>query len=220
MIELDCNSDFNEIAPPVLRGSVIVYPTDTVFGLGTNPLSVEGVRRCFEIKSRDATKQFPVLFSSLKTSERFVEFSTLARNLAEHFWPGKLTIILRARDVGFPPELVGRSNTLGVRVPSHECCLRLLTTCGGCLIGTSANISGEPPSSDPDDPNLHRLANRADYFVRGSCGENPQTPSTVVDMSEGKKIILVREGAIPKEKIAAHLAKISNADFSFSATVS
>ncbi len=195
----------------------IVFPTDTVFGLGANPLSVKGVDKCFEIKTRDSGKPVPVLGYSKKELQQLVSLNRSSESLIERFWPGKLTIILPVReDVKVPRKILSEDRTLGVRVPNHACCRQLIDSCGGLLIGTSANESGKPPFISADDEALLELSSKADYFVNGDCGPEAGKPSTVVDATSDDKILVLREGAIRKDEIFSYLEKASKTAFSLS----
>jgi L-threonylcarbamoyladenylate synthase len=199
----------------VIQGKTVVFPTDTVYGLGSSPLSQMGISRCYRLKKREAGKKMPVLLSSSKQAARIVKLNDRAKLIAEKFWPGQLTLVLPVLDRRIPQELLGDDDTLAVRVPNHDCCLRLINACGNSLIGTSANISGAPPFSDPSDPKLVDFAKGADYFIRGECGGS-KLASTVLDLSRDDRILVLREGAIPGKVISDYLSKASNTDFSFS----
>ncbi|MHB2036313.1 MAG: L-threonylcarbamoyladenylate synthase [Nitrososphaerales archaeon] len=216
---MTCASDFGEVGRRVFSGGVVVFPTDTIYGLGTSPFSRAGIRRCYDIKNRQMEKKLPILFSSTNEAEKLVEFDELARLIADGFWPGQLTLILPSRGASLPEELLGNDRTLAVRVPNHECCLRLIASCGNSLIGTSANISGTPPFIDPEDHLLLEFASSADYFIKGACGES-RLPSTILDLSRKGQISVVRDGAVSSQKIADYLLKTSKTDFSFNATTS
>jgi L-threonylcarbamoyladenylate synthase len=190
----------------VLSGKVVVFPTDTVFGLGSNPKVAESILRCYAIKERDREKQVPVLFSHMSFVREVVEFNPQSEKLAQRFWPGKLSIVLPARAANLPKELVGESNTIAVRIPNHSCCRRLIASCGGSLIGTSANLSGSPSFTDSRDKALHEFAERADFFVQGRCSEDG-TPSTVVDMRNPNQVNIVRRGAISADAILSSIGK-------------
>jgi len=211
---LNCSEDFKIPAGNIVAGKTVIFPTDTVYGLGTNPLSADGVKRCYEIKRRYKGKKMPVLAADFDSASKLVKFGTMSRSLAEIFWPGKLTIVLPAENPNLPEELVGRERTLAVRVPNHQCCLGLISACGGSLIGTSANVSGEDPLTDPSSPKLRELSSLVDYFVSGSCGFASGISSTVIDATDEDSPRILREGAIPKEEIFLHLEKISKTDLS------
>ena len=122
-----------------------------------------------------------------------------ARSIADGFWPGQVSLVLPVKRAILPEELLGRDHTLAVRVPNHECCVRLITSCGNSLVGTSANVSGTSPFVDPDDPLLLEFARKADYFVKGICGKS-RLPSTILDLSRRDRISIIREGAVSEQK--------------------
>lgn len=219
MIETNCSDSFDRIGSEVQQGNIVVFPTDTVFAAGTAPTSKEGILRLFEIKKRSLDKKLPILFSSQEEVCKFVDMDERAHHIARAFWPGQVTMILPAVNNLVPRVLLGQENTLAVRIPNHECCLKLISECGRSLIGTSANFSGSNSFSDPDQPGLFEFAKRADYFVRGKCGDN-SLPSTIVDLSTPAAFSITREGAISTQLIFDHLSKINKADLSLSATKS
>lgn len=219
MIKLSCSESFDRIGAEILKGSTVVFPTDTVFGVGTIPTSQEGIMRLFEMKKRNLEKKLPILFSSIERVAKFVYMDERALHIANAFWPGQVTMILPVRTNLVPSVLVGSENTLAVRVPNHDCCLRLISACGHALIGTSANFSGSRSYTDPLQPELLGFAGQADYFVSGQCGVS-SLPSTIVDLSAPTSLSILREGAIPSKAILDHLSKISKADLSLSATKS
>lgn len=203
---IDCSSDLTSVGADVAKGCVVVFPTDTVYGLGSNPLSVQGVSKCFELKQRDFGKHFPILFDSIESVERFVIMDDSTHEVAAKYWPGKLTMILPLQNISLPKLLIGDSNFLAVRIPKHECCKRLISKCGGSLIGTSANVSGKEPFIDPDDQGLSEFAKGADYFVKGKCGQD-RISSTVIDFATPDTPKVVREGALPSEEVLDYFEK-------------
>jgi L-threonylcarbamoyladenylate synthase len=213
-----CGSNFSQIGEKVRNGSVVIFPTDTVYGLGSSPLSIEGIKSCYSIKKRDSIRKMPVLFLNYNEASKFVRFGEKSSYLASILWPGKLTLVLQVINPTTPVELVGTERTLAVRVPNHGCCLDLISACGGSLIGTSANISGEKSLVDPDDPVLRTLSESADFFVSGYCGDGSLLPSTIVDATDEKDIKITREGAISSRDIFTYLENMRRTDISSSAT--
>ncbi len=203
---IDCSSDLTVVGADVAKGCVVVFPTDTVYGLGSSPLSVEGISKCFELKQRELGKHLPVLFDSIESVERFVIMDDAARAVAEKYWPGKLTMILPLQNISLPKLLNGDSRFLAVRIPNHECCTRLISKCGGSLTGTSANVSGTTPFIDPEDQGLAEFAKGADYFVKGRCGQD-RISSTVIDFATPDAPKVVREGALPSAEVLDYFEK-------------
>lgn len=130
-------------ATVVRAGGLVVFPTDTVYGLGCDPTSPGAVEKLFLAKGR-GEKAVPVLCASEARARELVELSATAVELASRHWPGALTIVAPLK-LKLPAKLSQGQGTLGVRVPAHEGCLSLIAACGGWLAGTSANRSGAPP---------------------------------------------------------------------------
>lgn len=159
----------------VIRGGLIVYPTDTVYGLGCDPTNEGAVRRLVEAKGRQ-TKPISVLCSSVHSAAELVELNQEALELARKFWPGALTIVAPMKR-SLPALLHQGTGTLGVRVPSLPLCVTLIEACGGWLTGTSANISGSPAARTAAEA-LTQLGDRVDLVLDG--GRLDGLESTVV----------------------------------------
>ena len=179
------------IASKVVRhGGLVVYPTDTVYGLGCAPFNHAAVRRLFDAKRREA-KAIPVLCSSTEKASALVKLNARALELAARFWPGALTIVAPlSRSV--PPQLNQGRPTLGVRVPNHPMCLQLISSCGGWLTGTSANLSGHPSARSAAEA-LDQLGDAVDIVLDG--GRAPGVASTVVEVV-GEEVAILRTGPV------------------------
>jgi len=190
-------SGIKKAAEAVRRGAVIVYPTDTVYGIGCDPYNVKAVRRVIEIKMRER-KPFPVLCSSLENAKRLVRLNRKSLRLAQKFWPGPLTIVAEIIDQKLPKVLTFGSKMLGVRVPNHEFTLQLIELSGGFLVGTSANKAGlKSPTSAEEVKSV--LSSEYDILLDG--GETPlKIESTVIEV-DSDKLKLLREKAISKEAL-------------------
>ena len=176
-------------ATTVREGGLIVYPTDTVYGLGCDPFNKDSVNRLYAAKGREA-KAVPVLCSTVRKAGELVDLSPRAMDLARMHWPGPLTIVapLRMR----VPDMLSQGPYLGVRVPNHRGCLELIAACGGWLSGTSANISGRPSARSAKEA-LNQLGDSVDLILDG--GPSGGIESTVVRVL-GNDIALLRTGPI------------------------
>lgn len=190
----------------VKRGAVIVYPTDTVYGIGGNPFNAEAVRRIMDIKRRDG-KPMPVLVSSMESAMALVEAGSLARTLMQRLWPGALTIVAkRAPEV--PESLAFGTGTVGVRMPDHRLALKIIGAAGGAIIGTSANVSGERAARSIDELDS-KIAKLVDIVVDAGATSGG-SPSSVVEVSCSAGVeswVLLRAGAIGVEVIKAAAGK-------------
>jgi len=193
-------SGIKEAAAVIGRGGVIAIPTDTLYGLAADPFNEDAVARVFEIKGRPADRALPLIASDAdQIAARLGPLSAVAQPLADTFWPGALTLLLDAPPT-VAPSVAGRTGQVGVRVPAHDAARALCRACGIPLIATSANISDQPPTNDPDAV-ARMLGSRIDLLLDG--GHTPGgPPSTIVDAS-GTTLRLVRPGAVEWDRVLA-----------------
>jgi len=190
----------------VKSGAVVVYPTDTVYGIGGNPFDAAAVRRIMRIKRRDE-KPMPVLVSGIDRALALIEAGELAKALMHRLWPGALTIVAK-RAAGAPQSQAFGRGTVGVRMPNHGLALKIIEAAGGAVIGTSANISGHPAARSIGELD-GEIADAVDLVI--DAGMVPGgLPSSVVEVSmEGgeESWVLLRAGAISVEVIKAAAGK-------------
>jgi len=174
-------------------GGVIVYPTDTFYGLGADPKNAAAVRRLFEIKGREMNQPILLLIqNAAEASDWAAEIPPQAKELMEKFWPGPLTIVFRARPQVLP-QLTAGTGAIGLRVPGSALTRTLLAAVGIALTGTSANISGQAPPRTAYEA-AAALEDRVDLVLDGGPTAGGE-PSTVVDVSRGG-LQVVRAGAV------------------------
>ncbi len=190
------------------RGDAVIFPTDTVYGLGVAVEAAEGPDVLYRLKERDRGKPIAWLVASPVDLDRYgVDVPALARLLAARFWPGPLTLIVHASDK-VPEAFRSDTNTIGLRMPASTTALELIKRVGCPLATTSANISGHPSprsfaSIDPT------LAVRVDV-VLGDEGDDDKSgiASTVVDCT-ASPLRIVREGVVTADDIAALARELS-----------
>ncbi len=180
------------------QGQIVVYPTDTVYGLGCRIDDPRAVGRIFEIKGRPVTEALPVLLADPGQLEVYVVSITPgARRLISRFWPGALTLIFRRSD-RIPAAVTAGGDTVAVRVPGHPVPRALVRGLGMPIIGTSANSHGMPAPTTAQLA-VFDLGDRVDLVLDG--GRVPLgRESTVVDVT-GDVPRVVREGAIPAREL-------------------
>jgi L-threonylcarbamoyladenylate synthase len=188
----------------VIQGKIIGFPTDSVYGLGGNPQDLDVINRIFDIKFRDRSKGLLLLVSDIEEAKKVAEFNPLAEFLANTFWPGQLTLILKRKEPNIiPPELTAFKETIGLRIPNNEIVLEILRILKnqlkfGGLIGTSANYAGEPPSISGDEI-AKKFLSPIDLII-DSGKTTSKIPTTIVDCtSERPKF--VRIGLISEEEV-------------------
>lgn len=189
---------FTRCGEVIRSGGVVVYPTDTLYGLGADPNNLSAVRRLFEIKGRQSVQPILLLIRDASEVRNWaVEVSTQAEDLMEKFWPGPLTLVFKAR-AEVLPDLTAGAGTIGLRVPGSALTRELLRFLGTALTGTSANLSGGPSPRTAKEA-AASVGNRVDLILDGGDAASGR-PSTVVDVSAGRPNV-VREGEIPLRKI-------------------
>jgi tRNA threonylcarbamoyl adenosine modification protein (Sua5/YciO/YrdC/YwlC family) len=187
------------LAATVLRdGGLVVFPTETVYGIGALADSKFGAQELFEVKVRPLDKPLPWLVESEDALDIYgVDVPAYAHKLAQAFWPGPLTLVVKASDrVG--RDFRAADGTVALRSPDHEVVTELIQAAGGPIIATSANTHGNPPPGSFSEVEA-RIVQAADLSLDGGETQH-QTASTVVDATGGQPVVL-REGAIPAEQI-------------------
>jgi L-threonylcarbamoyladenylate synthase len=199
-----CSNDAVARCASVIKsGGVVVFPTDTTYGVGCNPYSESSVERIFAIKGRKEKKPLPVLAYRMEDAEKIVALGAAGRILAGRYWPGALTIVAPVIDLKISRRVTAGSNSLAVRVPAGECILSLLKQCK-YLVGTSANRSGEKPLKSAQEV-LDSSLDGYDALLDGGPVEKG-VESTIVDITDKPEIL--REGAIKSKEVLELLGRI------------
>jgi len=190
-----------EAARAALAGRLVIFPTDTVYGLGTRPDDPSATARVFEAKRRTRDLELPVLVSTVEAAREIAGFDDRAERLAREFWPGALTLVLSRADRSEGWDLGGDVSTIGVRVPAHPLA-RAVVSAAGPLAVTSANVSGEDPITTCGG----LRAAFADVVAVMLCEQEPLegSASTVVDLAHGEARLL-RRGDLGVEEIRRSL---------------
>lgn len=203
------------VVDSLLAGGMVIYPTDTLYGLGVDPRSQEGLRRLLVLKSREGKKPVPLLLSGADQVSDWAERTPAAAlRLMERFWPGGLTIVLPAR-ADVPPQITGGSGTVGLRVPDHPIACALAKALGGAITGTSANRAGNPGDWRTAEEIVREFTGAVDWVLwdgppravfAAAPGALRSPGSTVVRVSDAE-VVLLREGTIPFREITDFLKK-------------
>lgn len=204
VIQVDLNKDYSDVireAVDVLNGGgVVVYPTDTLYGLGANALDLKAVGKIFAIKGRDFSKPLPIIVKNLIWAEGLVHISPRNRTILKKAWPGKFTAVLPKKDT--VPEFVNAgAASIGIRIPDFVFTDKLLAKFGYPLTSTSANISGQEPTNDINKiiEIFSKSTAKPDLII--NAGILPKSePSMVVDLT-GDKPKILRISPIKPEKL-------------------
>ena len=192
---MKCDKDGIKIAVKTIKnGGIIVFPTDTVYGIGCDPYNQKAIKSIYQIKKRVLSKSFPVLGLSKKELLEVAIFDDKANKIADKYWPGQITLVLKLRDKKLK-QILNLDDKIAVRVPNNECVLAILKECK-LIIGTSANISGSQSFKDPEE--CVKNISGFDLFVDGGIISS-KGESTVIEID--KELKVKRQGVISEEEI-------------------
>jgi len=186
-MRLSCN--IQEAIDVMARGGAIVYPTDTVFGLGVNALDQDAIRRLYRIKNRPFDRPMPIIVADIKMAKKLAYISDRTEKILKAVWPGPVTVILQRKTGG----------TIGLRIPNHPVPIQLAQKFP--ITGTSANLSGEETGKNIFEvqrqfQNHHPQPD----LILDLNGEIKNQPSTVLDLTTSKPKIL-RIGPVSKTQL-------------------
>ena len=202
------NGKWSLLSQEIKKGSLIIYPTDTVYGLGAIVTNEQSINNIYLAKSRSFTSPLIALLSSVDKVEEVATISDENREvlekLAHAFWPGALTVILK-RKKHIPSIMVSGGDTIGVRIPNLDLAIKIIDLAGGILATTSANISGEATPKSYNELS-EAIKSRVDILVDGGeckLGE----ASTIIDLTSDVPKIL-RNGAISTDEITKIIGRV------------
>jgi L-threonylcarbamoyladenylate synthase len=194
----------------IVEGKIIAFPTDSVYGIGGDPRNLDVIEKIYQIKFRDRSKGLLLLVYDLEEAKKIAEFNELAEKLANQFWPGQLTLILKRKVPNIiPPEVTAFQDTIGIRVPENEIIKNILLLLKkqnrfGGIIGTSANYSNEPPAISGDEI-AKKFLSPIDLIIDGGKSKSKK-PTTIIDCTTNKPRFL-RIGLISEEEILDFINK-------------
>jgi len=189
-----------EAAEMVRGGLVVAYPTDTLYGLAVDPRNAAAVRRLYELKGRPEASPLTLVAAEMAHARAAGDLTADAERLAARWWPGPLTIVVRARAILAPGMLAG-GVTAGIRIPDHPVAVALARDTGFCVTATSANRSGATAAATA--AAVAAALPDVDAILDGGPSRGG-APSTIVDAS-ARALALVREGAVPWERVLKSL---------------
>lgn len=193
----------------IIEGKTIAFPTNSVYGIGGDPLNHNLVEKIYEIKFRDRNKGLLLLVADIEEAAKLAEFNEGSKILAKKFWPGQLTLILKRKSSCIIPEEASASReTIGIRIPENEIILTILKKLKkrgyfGGIIGTSANYSGENPSLSGEEV-AKKFLSPVDLIIDNGKSKS-KIATTIVDCT-GQVPKILRLGLISEEDIINTLA--------------
>ena len=196
---IDKNSiDINEIASEIKKGKVFVFPTSTVYGIGTNALNKEAIKRIYDIKKRDINKALIILINGYEMLESIaLPLNIIEEQLVKTFWPGSLTLILNKKSI-IPDIATANKNTVAVRYDSNKIINEIINVSNVPIVAPSANISNEPCIKDIKDLSKE-IYDCVDYVI--DVGKLDDEGESTIIRVENNKVYILREGKIKREDI-------------------
>lgn len=186
--------ELEQIIKILENDGIVIFPTDTVYGIGCNCFSDKAIQRLFQIKGRDYKKPINVLTDSFEKIKKVAEnISTKQEDIIKKYMPGALTIILNKKEE-VPNILTSNLETIGVRIPKNKIALELLKRIEIPLATTSVNISGDKPGTEVKDF-IDNFNNKVDAIIDGGKSEIG-IASTIVYVDEDNNINILRQGNV------------------------
>ena len=200
-LDLRKEKDYTKLKEPaeyIKQGGIVIFPTETVYGIGVNGLNEEAVKKLYKVKKRPLNKPISLLVNSIDMiNEITKDITDLEYALIKKFFPGPLTIILKKKD-NIPNIVTANLDTVGIRMPANEIALKLIEYAGVPIATPSANISGKPSGTNLQDI-IKDFDGKVDYCI-DSGPSKIGLASTIVQVIDGVPHIL-RQGSITEEQI-------------------
>lgn len=181
------------------QGGVIVYPTETAYALGCDATNAKAVKRIFKIKHRPLSKTLPLIASSLAMVKRFCQMSKTELKLAQKYWPGPVTVILKIKRLkDFDKRVVAKDKTVAIRVSSNKIAQNLSRRLGRPLVSTSANLSGKGECYSVSEVKamLKIEEKRLKIAIIDGGRLKKQKPSTIVMVKKDGEVEVIRQGSL------------------------
>ncbi|MCX6778795.1 MAG: L-threonylcarbamoyladenylate synthase [Candidatus Magasanikbacteria bacterium] len=190
------NKKILEAIEHLKKGGVIIYPTETAYGLGCDATNQEAVDLVFKIKQRSKDLILPVIVGSLEMAEEWVILSNKAKELSLKYWPGALTLVVQVKKV-LASGCVAKDGTAAVRVSGNEIARNLSQKLGKPIVATSANLSGQGESYSVEElkNSLVGIEKNNIYIIDGGVLSHHQ-PTTIVKITEDNQVKILRQGEI------------------------
>jgi L-threonylcarbamoyladenylate synthase len=186
------SESIEKAATAIRKGGLVIYPTDTVYGLGCDPFDDKSVDRLATLKGR-SKGNLPVLVDTFSGARELGDISGDVETLALRYWPGPLTIVVPSRET-LSLQIIGPEKMVGLRIPRRQDTLNLISKSGGALVGTSANISGKPSLRNAEDA-FKVFDGKVDIVLNGGITSTNLESTVVKQGTSGIRVL--REGAIP-----------------------
>ena len=168
------------------KGGVMIYPTDTIYGLGCDIFNKKAIEKIYQLKKRERKKPLSIICADIKEVAKYAIIQDYAYRLMKKYLPGPYTFILKAKNK-MPKTFLSKNRTVGIRIPANQICLEIAQKLGNPIITTSLNVSGEEVMADPKELSKE-MQNKIDIII--NSGPLPKEASSIIDLSGDQPIVL------------------------------
>ncbi|MHA2141064.1 MAG: L-threonylcarbamoyladenylate synthase [Candidatus Thorarchaeota archaeon] len=211
--EENCSDVIQEAAMIIRDGGLVVYPTDTSYGIACDPMQEQALDRLIAAKKRDRGIGVPLLFSDIQQCEKYHDFGSLEKVLVRLFWPGALTLIVKSKDT-IPAYITGGRGSVAIRIPNHFVPRMIAKELKTPIVGTSANLSGRETPFKVSVA-IEQLGDGVDLYIDGGPSSSTANSTIVgvegIGADEPLNIKVYREGSLSIERITESLRVDSDA---------
>ena len=194
-LDSQLQTQIDEAASAIRAGHLVVYPTETSYGIGADATNPEAAVQVNVVKERSADKILPIIVSSVEMAQRYVTISEKAKQLIDHHWPGALTLVLPVKkNATLAPQIIAPDNTVALRVSGSPIAQSLVAAAGKPIVSTSANVSNKPSCYTIDAVKRQFPENTFACLLDG--GELALLPSTTLAKVDKDGVTILRQGAV------------------------
>lgn len=179
----------DKVVEVLKQGGIIVYPTDTIYGLGCDIFNKKAVNNIYQLKKRDKKKPLSIICFDFQQISEYAKIPNYAFRLMKKSLPGPYTFVLQAKNKT-PSNFISAKKTVGIRIPDNQICLSLVKKLGNPIITTSLNLTGEQVLTNPDQLDKE-LINKIDLII--DAGNLNNEASTIIDLTNDQPV-LIRKG--------------------------
>lgn len=180
--------ELNKVSDTIQNDGIIVFPTETVYGIGANALSEKAIKKVYELKERETTKPISIIVSEKKEIEKYAIIKNeIEQKIIDKYMPGPVTLVLEKKEV-IPSIVTAGKNTIGIRIPDNKISIEILKKCKVPIAASSANISGMESGTDIKYIK-NNLKNNVDIYIDSGKSEIG-VPSTIIQVIDEKIIVL------------------------------
>lgn len=188
--------NIEEVVPLVQNGSIVIFPTETSYGLGCNATNQDSVNKIFKIKDRSTDKPLLIIVQNIDEAKKYIKWNDLLNTLSEKYWPGALTIVGEYIGSNLAKGVVSKDNTIAIRVTNNMWLIKFIKKCNIPLVATSANLAGDDDIYDNNEVINQYFKRKCTPDIVVDAGILPKNAPTTVLSVVGGVLKVLRQGII------------------------